>query len=258
MTHSETRSRVLVIGNCHQTALRHAYETRVRHDRPEGLECRFIPFHNDTYRPIVVGSQFQPSILAELGADDLRFVVSTIGGNDHNLLGLVNHRPVKFDFVLPEAPDLALQEDADVVPFELVRRTLLARLAETFSYMTLLQSSTSAPLYHLESPPPVPSEEYIRQNPDACADLIAEYGVAPATLRYKLWRLHSSLVREACESGRYTFVPSPQAMQDDHGMLVPEAWRNDSTHANEVYGEHLYRQLLAIVERRFSANTETS
>lgn len=252
MTQAANHFQIVVIGNCHQTALRHAYETRERHGRAEGLELRFIPFHNETYKPILVGDRFQPAILAELQADAVGFVVSTLGGNDHNVLGLVNHHPVKFDFVLPEAPDLPLQEDADIVPFELVRRTMEARLAETLAFLDLLQRSRSAPLYHLESPPPVPSEAYIRENPDTFAELVQRHGVAPASLRYKLWRLHSSIIRETCDRLRIHFLPAPRAMQDERGMLVPAAWRNDPTHANEVYGERLYRQMLAIVERRFS------
>ncbi|HEV7279892.1 MAG TPA: hypothetical protein VGN57_06720 [Pirellulaceae bacterium] len=256
MTKLANRFRIVVIGNSHQFVLRLAYETRDRCGRAEGLELWFIPFHTETYKPILVEGEFQPAIREELQTDALGLVVSTLGGNHHNLLGLVNH-PVKFDFILPEAPDLPLQEDVNILPVELVKRALRERAEESLAFMPLLQRSTSAPLYHFESPPPVPSEDHIRENPDAFAELISQHGVAPASLRYKLWRLHSSIFREACDRSGFKFLPAPKAMQDERGMLVPQAWHEDPTHANQVYGERMYRQLLAIVERRFASGSQT-
>lgn len=240
-----------MIGNSHMKALRHAYQTREVQGRREGLECRFIQVNLPEFRPVIIDGRFSPYIEDSLKDDKVRLVVSTFGGNDHNVLGLVNH-PRKFDFVLPEEPGLPLQEDAEVLPFELVRRTLRARLAPTRQLMRMLREATTAPVFHLESPPTIPSEAHILQNRFGFPELIEEYGVAPATLRYKLWRLHSSLVCETCDQLRFRFVPAPKAMQDANNMLVEEAWWYDPTHANEIYGERLYRQLLAIVERRLS------
>ncbi|HEV7279891.1 MAG TPA: hypothetical protein VGN57_06715 [Pirellulaceae bacterium] len=247
----------LVIGNSHMKALRHAYQTREVKGRREGLELQFIQVNLPEFRPVVIEGRFQPGIEASIQSDRLQFIVSTFGGNDHNVLGLVNH-PQQFDFVLPEEPDLPLQADAEILPHELLRRTLRARLAPTRELMAMLREATELPVLHLESPPTIPSEEHILHNRFGFPELIEEYGVAPAELRYKLWRLHSSLVQEICDELRFKFVPAPKAMQDERNMLVEEAWWYDPTHANEVYGERLVRQLLAIVERRFLANQQVS
>jgi hypothetical protein len=222
----------------------------------EELDRRFIVVNFPDWNPPVVDGRFSDKILAEIDRDELRLVVSTFGGNDHNALGLVNYPGRSFDFVLPEAPDLPLEPNAEVLPVSLIEATLRRRLRPALRLMRLLRQETALPIIHLESPPPIPSEEYIRNHPYGFEDLIAEHGVAPATLRYKLWRLHSSIVRDARDELRIRFVPAPRAMQDLDGMLVPDAWSGDPSHANEVYGERLFRQTLAVVARRFSETSE--
>ena len=75
--------------------------------------------------------------------------------------------------------------------------------------------------------------------------LIAERGVSPALLRFKLWRLHSGLYREACAALGVEFLPVPLEMQDVEGMLVPQAWNPDPTHVNALYGQHVLARLMA-------------
>lgn len=231
-------------GTSHLRAVRKAYDHMEAKGRCEGLSLTFVQLLEPEYNPLVTDDVVNPAILDafEEGYD---FYVSMVGGNTQTVMGLVNYQ-IPFDFVLPEEPDLPIQPEADLVPCGVVRRRLERGTQAVFQTMTALRELTSAPFYHLESPPPVPSEEHIVANPSTFAEKIAERGVAPISLRYKLWRLHSTLVREACEAIDMTFVPAPRSMQDEQGMLRPEAWTDDPTHANHVYGEALIRQLLAI------------
>lgn len=240
---------VLVFGRSHLRAVRLAWNARVEAGRTEGVELRFIQLLSRDWQPVIVAGQYNEKILAELERKNLRLIVSVVGGNQHNELGLVNH-PTRFDFVLPEAPELPLQPDAQILPSQLIRRNLERRVEPTLRLMRLLRRSTPLPIVHLESPPPIPSAEHIARYPLGFEELIPELGVAPASLRYKLWRLHSAVVRETCEAARIRFVPAPRQMQDPDGMLIREAWADDATHANALYGERLFRQILAIIERR--------
>lgn len=235
----------LVIGHSHLAALHLAYRIRTECKQREGVELHFIQLRNDRFRPAIVKEQLNPEIRKILNEISWGAIISMVAGNDHNVLGLVNH-PIKFDFVLPEVPSLPLQSDADVLPYGLIRRCLAARIRTKLAVISALRTAVVAPVFHMESPPPIPSEGHIRAYPGIFKDKIDALGVAPATLRYKLWRVHSSLVREHCMTQGITFIPAPQAMQDEDGMLVEDAWNNDPTHGNRVYGEHLFRQILSI------------
>src|SRR5439155_25855688 len=109
-----------------------------------------------------------------------------------------------------------------------------------------LRSRTTSPLIHLESPPPIPSEKHIRAYPSFYEAKIGQRGVAPAVLRYKLWRLHSSLVQEYCRALDITFLPVPPEVQDEERMLCERAWTDDPTHGNAYYGRCVFRQLARI------------
>ena len=94
---------------------------------------------------------------------------------------------------------------------------------------------------HIESPLPAASCEHIREYPGVFRDLIEERGVSPALLRYKLWRLHSHLYAEACAELDVEFLPVPDDMQDDRGMMAERAWARDPTHGNALYGSAVTR-----------------
>lgn len=239
----------LVFGRSHTNAIRHAWKARADAGRTEGVDLRVINLLRDEWQPNLVDGSFSEKILAELSRSNLRLIVSVIGGNDHNYLGIFN-RPFRFDFGRTEAPESPSQNGAEPVASVCVRSELESRLRPTLDLIRLLRRSTSLPIVHLESPPPIPSAEHIEKHPLGFEEAIPLYGVAPASLRYELWRVHSAIVREVCEELNIRFVPVPKRMQDSDGMLIPEAWANDATHGNAFYGERLCRQVLAIVARR--------
>lgn len=183
------------------------------------------------------------NIVARIEAEPTQLFVSMIGGNEHNVLCLVNDlRP--FDFILPEAPELSTGPQAEIVPAGLVWAELKRRLAERFALIAAYRAVAKGRMVHVESPPPVPSAAFIQAQPDTFGALLTVRGAAPALFRYKMWRLHSALYREACTELGIEFLPAPREMLDAQGMLVEPAWEN-ATHANELYGRHVLAQLAA-------------
>lgn len=238
---------VLAIGHSHLKALEKAYHARKGRNGTEELNLRFVQLRQDLFKPPIAGEKLHPAILAAIQERPWAAVICMIGGNLHNVLGLLNH-PTKFDFVLAEAPDLPLQPDADVLPYGLVRRQFAARLAPQLKIMSEIRAATASPVFHMESPPPIPSETHIRTYPGIFKDRIDAQGVAPAALRHKLWRINSDLYREICAAEGIEFIPAPAEMMDERGMLVEKAWNADPTHGNEIYGECLVRQILIVCD----------
>ncbi len=139
--------------------------------------------------------------------------------------------------------------DAEILPARLVRATLLRAHGCAVQLLTALRERVTGPLIHIEPPPPVPSADHIRAYPGVFAGKIAELGVSPASLRYKLWRLHSAILAELCGKLGIALLPAPADTQDAQGMLAEDCWNPDPTHANAVYGGRVLRDLAAHLTR---------
>jgi hypothetical protein len=234
--------RIFVMGHSHVGALEAAHKRRV--PGAQVLEMRFVRLNDTQFAPPMVEGALNPAILEELRAAAAEVHVSALGGNDHSIIGMLNH-PQRFDFVLPEAPELPLDEACEILPAGLLRGELACRIAPHLAVLAAYRAAVLGPLIHIESPPPVPSAEHIRTYPGVFKDLIAACGVSPALLRYKLWRLHSGLYREACARLGVAFLGVPTEMQDAQGMMVEAGWNPDPTHGNPVYGAHVLKELAA-------------
>jgi hypothetical protein len=180
----------------------------------------------------------------------------SIDGNAHTLFALVKH-PRPFDFVLAEQPDLPLDPESELIPEAFVEAALRDRMARTERLIGAMVRHLPVPLFQVESVPPVRSTEHIlatQENVFWDMLKLGELGVAPAFLRYKLWRLHSRLVREFCDRHGVAFIPAPAESQDADGFLVEGACtRGDATHGNASYGEHILRQIYAVASTLSSA-----
>jgi hypothetical protein len=233
---------VVAVGESHLVALMRAC-TDIR----QNLAARitFIRVDQQKYRPVLNNrGELNLPIRKTIAEAKPKFILCSIGGNTHNVVGLLNH-PRAFDFVLPEQPDLPLNENAEIVPSGIIHDVFKERLNKNpFMVMRAIAKSSDVPILHLETPPPLPTE-YILRCPGAFFGArIQQLGVAPALLRYKLWRLHSAIVKEFCAESGVTFVSVPEQTLDPHGMLVETAWGDDPTHGNAWFGAQVLKKSL--------------
>jgi hypothetical protein len=169
-------------------------------------------------------------------------VASVIGGNVHNALALLRHeRP--FDFHLSGEVSPALHPEAERVPEALVAEALRVGQAPDRARLAALHAVVG-PFVHVESVPPLRDDRLIA----AAADRyfvergITPQTVAPAGLRYRMWRLASRLMRHAVEELGCGWLPVPVEVCDDDGFLRPEL-AGDATHGNGDYAELVIRAL---------------
>jgi hypothetical protein len=165
-------------------------------------------------------------------------IVSCVGGNTHNIVGLVEH-PRPFDFVLRENPDLPLRRDAEVVPPGIIESRLEHYLLAHLRVIDALHRLSDLPMTHVESPPPIPSDTFLREHAGIFKSAAAERGFAPKWLRYKLWALCGRVIRQHCDAHAIGYISTPRSVMDADGFLVPEAWANDPTHGNSWYGKQV-------------------
>ena len=234
--------KIFILGHSHITALAHGYKTAP--PRPEMWpEMAFVPLNEPQFQPAMQGEALNPAIAAQLHQAQAGVHISLIGGNDHSAIAMLNHLH-RFEVVLPEAPDLPVDPAAALLPAGLVLAALAQRIAPHLSLLAAYRAAAPGRLVHIESPPPVPSEAHIREHPGVFRDKIEACGVSPALLRYKFWRLHSLLWREACARLGVEFMTVPMEMCDADGMLVEAAWNPDPTHGNALYGSAVIAKLL--------------
>lgn len=239
---------VLVIGQSHVAAIRDA--ARVRRERdPAVPRTRVIHTGESHYAPELVDEGEQERLalpLAEAINDQITrhdpLLVSVTGGNAHNVLGLIRHRR-PFDFRLSDEPSPPLDSMAELLVEGLVSATLSRMMARDMTRLRALRALIG-PFVHLESPPPVRDDRFIAAAADRYfrdAD-IARLGVAPAGLRFRLWRLASRLFRAEVEALGCRFVAVPDAAKDEEGFLL-SGLAADATHGNARYGDILIEAL---------------
>ncbi len=242
---------ILIIGQSHIAAMRSAAKTRREAD-PDRLRTRVIHTVEPQYAPELVGegeeAHFAP-VLVETIRDQIArhdpLVASASGGNVHNAFALIRH-PRPYDFLLSAEEGPPLDPEAEPITEALVRAALVAGLERDRLRLREIRR-VAGNFVQLESPPPVADGGYIAKRADAFFKdrAIADLGVAPAALRYKIWRLHSHIVAGYCAALGVSFLPVPRETQDDGGFLKPE-YAGDATHGNEAYGEAVIRSLEAI------------
>jgi hypothetical protein len=168
-------------------------------------------------------------------------VFSFVGGAVHQDVGLVVH-PRPYDFSLPERPDLPFSEGAEIVPYEAVLAVMQDRTQLYLQIMGAIRASIQGPMFHMQSPP-IYVEETVPENDSGWVDFFGEdRQIAPAWLRYKLWRVHSEIVRSYCDETGIVFVPHPPEAVDARGFLT-DAFHGTTAHANQAYGALVLRQM---------------
>lgn len=166
---------------------------------------------------------------------------SLIGGGGPVAISLLAH-PRRYDFVLPGAPGLPLDPEAEILPFDAVTAILRTKIQPFLDLMIHLRSLTRQRVRHLQSPPPcADARRALAHIPWAMFPGMTRE-ISPAHLRYKVWRLHSDIVAGVCADHDIGFIHRPDSAVDDDGYLRAEFSR-DGIHANEAYGVLQLRQM---------------
>ena len=226
-------------GDSHVEAVRHALETSNK------TEHRMLNlFH--------LGRAVEPAIFSDrLLLETLTpperlscLYVSMLGGNAHNVLGLIQP-PQSFDFILPDEPDLPVAAGAELQTYDYVEASLAALMTFYSAMLASARTVFSGRMFQLESPPPAKEDDYIRRELDPYfLSGLRDRPISPAILRYKLWRTHSNITKDICKRVGVDFIAAPGQTMTEGRFLRPEYYEN-ATHANRGYGLALLEQVEA-------------
>ena len=173
------------------------------------------------------------------------YVFSCFGGNAHNVLGLVRH-PTPFDFRLENELLQENLENVDVIPIQIIEEVMQAQggFPETIWCLRCLRNYYSGVIFHCESPPPIFDSDYLFKYSGIFAEMFEKNGISPASLRQKLWRIHSKLIRNECDVLGIHFISAPSHFLTDTGFLTDNGLAQDTTHASIEYGRSVLYQLM--------------
>ncbi len=197
---------------------------------------RFVP-------PLSEGGEINANLRETLTESAPRFVLTALGGNEHNVLAISQFAP-PFDFILGEAPDLPLARGRAILPEAALRETFRQLMAETFEVLRAIRAAVETPVVQVEPPPPTPRAQVLACPGEFFQTAISGDDVPPDLLRYKMWRVQCGLYREMCGKSGVTYVETPPAVVDSAGMMAEIALGTDATHANAIYGEAMLTRVL--------------
>ena len=243
---------ILVIGQSHVAAIRSAAKTRREAD-PYRPRTRVIHTLEERYAPEMVGAgddtRFSPALEEAIRDQIARhdpIRASASGGNVHNGFALIRH-PRPFDFLLSIEAGPPLDAAAEPITEAMMRAALESALDRDRARLREIARIMGPGVIQVESPPPLADDAQIA----ALADSyfrdrgISAQGVAPAPLRFKMWRLHARIVAGYCADLGFRYLPVPTEVRDGEGFLRPEL-AGDATHGNEAFGEAIIRALEAM------------
>jgi hypothetical protein len=228
--------KLVVVGNSHLRSVMNAA-------RPEGVE-RMVLRSNAHMEDRPDGTKVMDAETVARLRREPGPVFSVIGGNAHNVFGLV-YPQKPFDFYHPDYPDRPPARHIWIVPFEQVWDSVMRRATTRLKELRALVAACPGRVVQMGSPPPIPSQKWLTDNLAERMQTagIRTYEVASPSVRYKLWRVNSAIFREECERLGVPFVPAPREACNAEGFLLRRYWR-DPTHANGHYGTLLVTQMM--------------
>ena len=241
---------ILIVGHSHIHALRQAAVTRREAD-PARPRTRTIYLLDPAFAPEMVGDGWGPALTAAIRDQIQRhdpIVASAIGGNAHAAFSMIPRE--RFDFEIEGGDTLPLDPGATIRSEAEVRARLLPWLGLEMTRLRLLRA-LAGPFWHLESPPPIRSAEWIMAHAESYFTDQADYhslGIAPAGVRYRSWLLANRVIRELCDELGCAYVEVPRHLRGEAGLLRPSLGR-DATHAKEAFGEAMLQALEAVAFR---------
>ncbi len=226
------RASVAVIGQSHIYALQRGMQpderfsfTNVTQVSPDWLNEDGMP---------------TPDFLANYDAN--AHCVAMLAGNFHIAIGLIEH-DVRWDFFCDKSTIETADLSRRIIPFGLLYKFFQVSLnVRVLTAATNLRQSFKGRTVFVATPPIIATPEHVRKFPNMFKDKL-ENGIAPASIRKKLFDLHSRIISEHCEKNDIIYLPPPPESVDGSGCLLKKYWANDPSHANAAYGALLQAQI---------------
>jgi lysophospholipase L1-like esterase len=196
--------------------------------------------------------QLNAVILAALhrvaAMDANAWLVSMVGGNDYNRLGMFSGSP-SFDFVVDEDSQAGLAADAMVLPKAAVQEALKSKTETLSAYFPLLtQMAGHKRIIVIGTSPPNATDDLLVSHLEKAAKGTA---ITPARVRYKLWLIQNQLMLEHCQAAGIHFLKGDYpGTVDADGYTLKAFMKSDGIHLNEDHASILLDTVAGYIAER--------
>jgi len=151
-------------------------------------------------------------------------VIGAVGDVDDQKIALIPRSMIK-EFFKP-----SFEELNEIIPS-------LSKAAST----TIMNGPAPKPLSHIQKC--ILQEKYFTDIAKSLGVDIGDLVITSDSLRLELWKILAELLANKAKTLGANFFSAPLESQDAYGMLLPEYWTSDVTHANSQYGMLLMKDL---------------
>lgn len=238
--------RVIVIGDSHTDAIKRALKSRqLLHEENVLIEAyRYARVKNGKSIGDLTEDQVDEAV-AGLDLGDM--VVSTIGGNQHQTVSLMQH-PLAFEFFSGNPEVIArINTDKQLIPYNILYDFFWQGITSgDGKRLRRLKDHSRCQVFHLAPPPPKKDANHILKYHEThfAESGITERGVSPPELRLNMWRLQLEVLKRFTLDYGIELLLPPEESLDVDGYLASEYYANDATHGNRKYGELVLSQLV--------------
>lgn len=160
-----------------------------------------------------------------------------LGGNLHNVFGLLNH-PVPFHMD-------PTQSQGQFIPRNMMRAGMEQPHTAQFALSDkIVAAFPNARRLVVCAPPPLPDPAHIRRYAGSFRPNLSQ-GIAPDAHRLALYNLQIDVFRDYAKRINAGFVTPPPETLTQSGMLAMPFAFNDPTHANSAYGALMLARIRA-------------
>ena len=121
---------------------------------------------------------------------------------------------------------------------------IIPTLSRTAS-ITLMNGPAPKPLSHIENC--ILREPYFTDIAKSLGVDVGDLAITSDSLRLELWNVLVELLAKYAKTLGTDFISAPEVSRDALGMLLPEYWTPDVTHANSKYGVLLIEEIRKLI-----------
>ena len=176
-----------------------------------------------------------------------KHVVIVWNGNQHNANFMFQTQP---SFTMLGVADNRSDQEAVPIPRAMIKNFFKPSFEELSDIVPTLSNAASITLMNGPAPKPVThigncivQEKYFTDIAESLGVDIGDLVITSDSLRLKLWNVLAELLADSAQKLGANFLGAPAVSRDTFGMLLPEFWASDVTHANSKYGTLLIEEL---------------
>jgi len=179
-----------------------------------------------------------------------KHVVIVWNGNQHNANFMFQTEP---KFTMLGVTENNYDYEEVPIPRAMIKdffKPSFAELAEIIpslsnaASITLMNGPAPKPLTHIQDC--ILQEKYFTDVAKSLGVEVDDLDITSDSLRLELWNILVGLLATSAKTLGANFLSAPAASRDDLGLLSPEYWASDVTHANSKYGVLLIEELLKL------------